>query len=265
MKVVLFCGGLGTRLREHSEIIPKPLVNIGPRPILWHIMRTYAHFGHKDFIICLGYQGDSIRDYFLNYNPYLLQDITLDGGRGVISPEKSEIDDWRITFVDTGLHTNIGERLLRVRKYLKDEPMFLANYSDQLSNLPMDKYLQDFKKTDASVGFISVKPSSQSYHCVDAEPDGFVNRLEPVAEAEYWVNGGYFIMRQDIFDYINEGEDIVEEPFERMAAAKKLWTHQYTGFWMAMDTFKDKITYDRMWGREETPWCVWNGDDAWSG
>jgi len=175
------------------------------------------------------------------------------------------MDDWRITFVDTGLHSNIGERLPRIRKYLQDEPMFLANYSDQLSNLSLDSFLNDFTQTNTSVGFISVKPSSQSYHNVEFDDDGFVKRLKPIAEAEYWVNGGYFAMRQDTFDYINEGEDIVEEPFERMAAEKKLWTHEYSGFWKAMDTFKDKITYDRMWGHEETPWCVWNGDDAWSG
>lgn len=260
MKVVLFCGGLGTRLREHSEIIPKPLVNIGPRPIIWHLMRYYAHFGHKDFIVCLGYRGDAIRDYFLNYNAYLMGDVTLDGSKGIVMPEKSEIADWRITFVDTGLHSNIGQRLLRVRKYLEDEPMFLANYSDQLSDVPLDSYISEFEKSEATTGFISVQPSSQSYHCVEHDENGLVSSLEPISEADYWVNGGYFAMRPDIFNYIQEGEEMVEEPFARMAAEKKLWTTRYTGFWKAMDTFKDKIVYDRMWGQEHAPWCVWEDD-----
>lgn len=261
MKVVLFCGGLGTRLRENSEIIPKPLVNIGPRPIIWHLMRYYAHFGHKDFILCLGYRGDSIRDYFLNYNRYLMGDVTLDGSNGVVIPEKSDIADWRITFVDTGLHSNVGQRLLRVRKYLEDEPMFLANYSDQLTDLPLDRYISDFEKADATVGLLSVKPSSLSYHLINLEENGLVNSLDPISEADYWVDGGYFVMRQDIFNYIKEGEDLVKEPFARLAAERKLWSHRYTGYWKAMDTFKDKIIYDRMWGREDVPWEAWKDDD----
>lgn len=261
MKVVLFCGGLGTRLREHSEIIPKPLVNIGPRPIIWHLMRYYAHYGHKDFILCLGYRGDLIREYFLNYNPYLMGELIIDGEKGAVLPEKSEIDDWRITFVDTGLHSNVGQRLLRVRKYLEDDPIFLANYSDQLSDLPLDHYISDFEKTDAAAGLVSVKPSSHSYHCVDLDEDGRVNSFEPISQADYWINGGYFVMRDDIFNYINEGEDFVEEPILRMVAARKLWSQRYTGYWKAMDTFKDKIIYDRMWGSENMPWCVWDKDE----
>ena len=260
MKVVLFCGGLGTRLREHSDIIPKPLVNIGPRPIIWHLMRYYAHYGHKDFIVCLGYRGDSIRDYFINYDHYLMGDVTLDGSKGIVLPEQSEIADWKITFVDTGLHSNVGQRLLRVRKYLEDEPMFLANYSDQLSDLPLNSYVSEFEKTDAAVGLLSVKPSSQSYHCVNLDEDGHVNSLELISESDYWINGGYFVMRNDVFDYINEGEDMVEEPFIRMAADRKLWSKRYSGFWKAMDTFKDKITYDRMWGSEDIPWFVWKDE-----
>lgn len=257
MKVVLFCGGLGTRLREHSDIIPKPLVNIGSRPILWHIMRYYAHHGHKDFIICLGYKGDAIRDYFMNFNPYLMGDVTLNGTNGIDADPKEGISDWRITFVDTGLHSNIGERLMRVRSHLEDEEMFLANYSDQVSDLPLNSYIQEFKESNASVGFISVKPSWQSYHTVAMDSSGMVESLTPVVEADQWVNGGYFVMRPKIFDYMNPGEEMVEEPFARLAQERQLWSKQYLGFWKAMDTFKDKIVFDRMWGAEQMPWCLW--------
>src|SRR5262244_1162380 len=130
MKVLLFCGGLGTRLREHSETIPKPLVNIGYRPIVWHLMRYYAHYGHTEFILCLGYRGDMVRDYFLHYNEAMTNDFTLHGNDREIELHSRDLDDWKITFVDTGLHGNIGDRLMRARKFVQDEPVFLANYAD---------------------------------------------------------------------------------------------------------------------------------------
>src|SRR5512143_4062000 len=145
MKVVLFCGGLGTRLREHSDTIPKPLVNIGVRPILWHLMRYYAHYGHKDFVLCLGYRGDLIREYFLNYNECMSNDFTLSEGGRRVELHSTDIQDWRITFVATGLHANSGQRLLKVKDYLRGEPTFLANYADGLSDVPLDKMIADFE------------------------------------------------------------------------------------------------------------------------
>jgi len=139
MKVVLFCGGLGTRLREHSDTIPKPLVNVGYRPIVWHLMRYYAHFGHTEFVLCLGYRGDLIREYFLNYREELTNDFVLRPGTGDVELLSRDISDWKITFVDTGLHSNIGQRLLRARRFVENEPMFLANYADGLSDLPIDQ------------------------------------------------------------------------------------------------------------------------------
>ena len=143
MKVVLFCGGLGTRLREHSDTIPKSLVNIGPRPIVWHLMRYYSHFGHKEFILSLGYRGDLIRQYFLDYQETMSNDFTLSDGGRKIELHSSDMDDWKITFVDTGLHSNIGERLSAVRSYVENEDIFLANYSDGLSNAPLDMMIAD--------------------------------------------------------------------------------------------------------------------------
>src|SRR4030095_4084460 len=152
MKVVLFCGGLGTRLREHSDTIPKPLVNVGFRPIVWHLMCYYAHYGHREFVLALGYRGDLIRDYFLNYNEAMSNDFTLSKGGTQIDLHHRHPDDWKITFVDTGLHSNLGQRLLRVRKYLRDDEWFLANYSDGLSDLPLDTVVAGVESAAAAHG-----------------------------------------------------------------------------------------------------------------
>lgn len=253
MKVVLFCGGLGTRLREHSDTIPKPLVPIGPRPILVHLMQHYAYYGHKDFIICLGYRGDLIREYFLGYDPYLTDNVVI-GPNGTRrgSPD-SDISSWRITLVDTGMHSNLGQRLMAVRKHVEDEDVFLANYSDQLSDLNLDRYHEQFFQTNTTAGFLSVRPT-QSYHFVQTNGGGFVERLVSATQANHRINGGFFVLRQSIFDYIQPGEELVEQPFARLAAEQQLWTLSYDGFWQSMDTFKDKIMFDRMWGRGDLPW-----------
>jgi glucose-1-phosphate cytidylyltransferase len=258
MKVVLFCGGLGTRLREHSDTVPKPLVNIGHRPIVWHLMRYYAHFGHKDFILCLGYRGDLIREYFLNYDEALTEDFTLSSlnGQRKVELHERHTEGWRITCVDTGLHSNIGQRLLRVRKYVETEPAFLANYADGLSDVPVDQMIADFERHNATASFVSVR-SGQSFHAVQAGEDGIVSRIGPMADQTLWINGGFFVFRPDIYRYINEGEEMVEQPFERLIAGRKLITYRWGGFWQAMDTFKDKIAFDRMEARGQCPWMIW--------
>jgi glucose-1-phosphate cytidylyltransferase len=256
MKVVLFCGGLGTRLREHSDTIPKPLVNIGVRPIIWHLMRYYAHHGHRDFVLALGYRGDLIREYFLSYNECLSNDFVLSHGGKTVQPLTSDIADWRITFVDTGLHSNIGQRLLRVRKHLEGEAEFLANYADGLSDLPVNQQLADFRAKGAVASFAAV-PSPQSFHAVHRDEDGVVTSFGRVTDSNFWINAGFFCLRQEIFDVLEEGDELVEQPFQRLIAQRKLAVYRHSGFWQAMDTFKDKITYDRMDGREECPWMVW--------
>ena len=163
MKVVLFCGGLGTRLREHSETIPKPLVSVGYRPIIWHLMRYYSHYGYKDFVLALGYRGDMIREYFLNYKECMSNDFVLSEGGKKIEVMDEDTADWRITFVDTGLHSNLGQRLSRVRKYVQDEEEFLVNYSDGLSDLNLAAFIEESKRRDAIASFVSVRPS-QSFH-----------------------------------------------------------------------------------------------------
>lgn len=254
MKVVLFCGGLGTRLREHSDTIPKPLVNIGVRPIVWHLMRYYAHYGHKDFVLCLGYRGEMIRDYFVHYKEWISNDFVLQGGR--VNLLDSDMSDWRITFVDTGLHSNIGQRLLRVRKHLEGEEMFLANYADGLTDLPLDQYIADTHRRNCIASFIAVR-TPQSFHAVHADDRGYVTSFGKVSESEFWINAGFFCLKREIFDYIEEGDELVERPFERLIAKRQLSVYRYNGFWQQMDTFRDKITYDRMEGRGECPWMVW--------
>jgi glucose-1-phosphate cytidylyltransferase len=256
MKVVLFCGGLGTRLREHSAQIPKPLVNIGYRPIVWHIMRYYAHFGHNDFVLCLGYRGDLIREYFTDYREWLTNDFTLSEGGRKIELHSNDLDDWRITFVDTGLHANIGQRLLRVRRYVENEEMFLANYADALTDLPLERQLADFVQRGATVSFAAVAPA-QSFHGVLSDRDGIVTGFGSMRNAGFWINGGYFCMTPRIFDEMKEGEELVEEPFQRLVAKRTLLAYRHDGFWQQMDTLKDKITYDRMESRGDCPWKLW--------
>jgi glucose-1-phosphate cytidylyltransferase len=261
VKVVLFCGGLGTRLREHSETIPKPLVTVGARPILWHLMRYYAHYGHKDFVLALGYRGDMIREYFLRYNEALTNDFVLtDGGRKV-ELLSSDLDGWRITFVDTGLHSNLGQRLLRVRKYLEGEDEFLANYADGLSDVPLDRLIEDFRARKVTASFVATR-TGQSFHAVHSDDGGLVTGFGQIAETEFWINGGFFCLRKEIFQHIEEGDELVEKPFQRLIAQRKLAVYRHHGFWQSMDTFKDKITFDRMEARGNCPWMVWQRHPA---
>ena len=259
MKVVLFCGGLGTRLREHSDTIPKPLVYIGARPILWHLMRYYAHFGHKDFILCLGHGGEQIREFFLNYNECLSNDFVLSPGRKNVELLARDVQDWRITFVDTGLHSSVGERLLRVRQFVQGESTFLANYSDGLSDLPLDQYIADFESRSVIASLLAVPPPV-SFHSIRSDSGGLVTGFGPMRDAGLLINGGFFCLRPEIFDYIQRGEDLIEA-FQRLSARRQLAVFRYDGFWQAMDTFKDKMAFDRMHARGECPWMLWKQDE----
>lgn len=256
MKVVLFCGGMGMRLREYSDKIPKPLVCIGYRPIIWHLMKYYSHFGHSDFILCLGYGADAFKKYFLEYNECLSNDFTLSNGGEKIELKNSDIQSWRITFVDTGMHSNIGQRLLRVREYLDGEEVFLANYSDGLTNMDLNQQIEHFKSHDKIASFLSVKPNL-SYHAITLKKGDLVGGMKPFTSCDIRINGGFFILKNHIFKYINEGEELVQEPFYRLIEKKELIGYEYDGFWGAMDTFKDKQTLDELYETGNPPWNVW--------
>jgi glucose-1-phosphate cytidylyltransferase len=256
MKVVLFSGGLGLRLREYSDAIPKPMIPIGVRPILWHVMRYYAAFGHRDFIVCLGYRADVVKSYFLEYSEAISNDFVLsDGGRS-LELLRTDIQDWRITFADTGVHTIVGQRLRAIRPYVEGEDMFLANYGDTLTDAPLPELIETFERSDAVAAFLAVRPT-YSFHIVDSNPGGEVKAIRSVDEADLRVNGGYFIFRRAIFDYIREGEELVVEPFRRLIDEGKLLAFRHDGFWAPMDTLKDKQDLDALHERGNAPWEVW--------
>jgi glucose-1-phosphate cytidylyltransferase len=259
MKVVLFCGGMGMRMKEYSDSIPKPMVNIGYRPILWHLMKYYAHFGHKEFILCLGYRGDTIKNYFRNYDECLSNDFTMTGGGREVRLDKTDIEDWTITFVETGPQSNIGQRLKAVESHVKEEEIFLANYTDGLTDFNLPTMTEDFVKLKAVGSFLSVRPI-QSFHVVSVRDDGRVADIKDLNNSGLWINGGFMIFRREIFDYLKPGEELVHEPFQRLIKDSKLISHRHEGFWVSMDTFKDKQRLDDMYARGETPWMVWQAD-----
>jgi len=258
MKVVLFCGGLGMRLRDYADNVPKPMVPLGYRPIIWHIMKYYAHFGHNDFILCLGYRGDLIKDYFLKYDECVSNDFVLSKGGRHRELINSDIEDWRITFVDTGLNANIGERLVAVRPYLEGEEMFLANYADGLTDLNLLDQIEHLKAQKKVASFLAVRPNL-SYHFLSANDDGVVTSFRDIAQSGLRVNGGFFAFRQEVFDYIRPGEELVLEPFQRLMEAGQLVAYNYDGFWVPMDTAKDKKRLDDLHDAGDPPWFVWKG------
>jgi glucose-1-phosphate cytidylyltransferase len=257
MKVVLFCGGLGTRLKEYSDTIPKPMVPLGYRPVIWHVMRYYAHYGHRDFILCLGHRGDIIKEYFLNYNECMSNDFTLSRGGREVQLFQHDISDWTISFVDTGQISNIGQRLEAVRPLLNGDDVFLANYSDGLTDLDLDQQLAHFYQHDAVGSLLLVRPSNQSFHFARVGDDDCVSHITPIQQTELWINGGFFILRREVFDYMREGEELVQEPFMRLTDQRRLLGYRHNGFWCCMDTFKDKKLLDDMYLRGDRPWEVW--------
>jgi len=261
MKVVLFCGGLGMRLRDVAESLPKPMVPIGYRPVLWHVMKYYAHYGHKDFILCLGYRGDAIKRYFLSYDECVSNDFVLSDGGRKVDLVNSDISDWRITFADTGATATIGQRLKAAEKYLDGDDVFLANYSDGLTDLPLPRLLDHSRGHDKIANFVSARPNL-SYHMVSSGPDGLVKEIKPITEANIRINGGYFVFRREIFDYIRDGEDLVQEPFQRLIRRQQLLAYEHDGFFACLDTFKDKQHLDDLYARGNAPWEVWRAETA---
>ena len=256
MKVVLFCGGLGMRLRDYADNVPKPMVPIGYRPMIWHLMRYYAHFGHRDFVLCLGYRGDMIKHYFLNYEESVSNDFVLSDGGRKRELLNSDIDDWRITFVDTGLNTNIGQRLKAVEAHVVGEESFLANYSDGLTDLPLPEQIAHFRARGAVASFLNVRPNL-SYHFVTTEAGGRVTSFRDIAQSGLRVNGGFFVFSREIFRYIEQGEELVLEPFQRLIGDRQLIAYDYDGFWLPMDTAKDKKRIEDLHAAGNPPWEVW--------
>ena len=259
MKVVLFCGGLGMRMRVGEDPRPKPMMTIGDRPVLWHIMRYYAHFGHTEFVLCLGYGAQVVKDYFLNYRETVSNDFVLSRGGAEIELLQRDISDWRITFVDTGLGTEIGERLRRVRPHLGDDEVFLAHYGDVLTDAPLNDLISQFRESDAVGSLMTIKPPG-SFHVVHVDGDR-ISGFQPATELPLRINGGFFCFRQGIFDYLDPGEDLVAHACERAARDGRMLAIKYDGFWQPMDTLKERAELEDLHRSGAAPWELWSTPD----
>jgi glucose-1-phosphate cytidylyltransferase len=244
------------RMREYSESIPKPMVPIGYRPILWHIMKYYAFYGHKEFILCLGHRADVIKNYFRTYDECVSNDFVLSEGK--VDLLASDIHDWKITFVDTGLKTNIGGRLKAVEKYVEKEEIFLANYADGLSDVPLPEVIEKFKESESVASFVSVKPKA-SFHVMHADARGRVKSIEHIVSTGARINGGFFVLKPEIFSYMSTGDELVEAPFHRLIKEDRLYSYAHDGYWACMDTFKEQQELETLYGSGNAPWAVWNG------
>jgi glucose-1-phosphate cytidylyltransferase len=259
MKVVLFCGGQGLRMRGAAPAgVPKPLVQLGRRPLLWHVMRYYAHWGHRDFILCLGHGGEAIKEYFVSGEGWRSSDFTMSfgGGSGPELLGRDDMRDWRVTFVDTGADANIAERLMAVRPLLRGEETFLANYADCLTDHPLPDLIEDAWDRRAVGAFLATRPGT-GLRLVEQDADGTVRGFRPAEETALRVNGGFFVFDRDIFDHIRPGEDLTEGPFSRLAEKRLLLAHRYDGFWRPCDTPKDLRALEGMMARGPAPWELW--------
>jgi len=261
MKVVVLCGGLGTRLREETEFRPKPMVEIGGRPILWHIMKMYAHYGMREFILCLGYRGNMIKDYFLNYEA-MNNDFRISLGR------KSHIEfmgahqeqDFTVTLADTGLDTMTGGRLQRVARYLADDDTFLLTYGDGLSDVNI-RSLVEFHKSHGKLATVTSVPPISRFGVLEANSQGKVERFAEKPRANGLISAGFFVLNRRIFDYLTGPDCILErEPMERLARDGQLMAYRHDGFFFAMDTFREYQHLNELWASEKTPWKVWTDE-----
>jgi glucose-1-phosphate cytidylyltransferase len=255
MKVVIFCGGLGVRMGEETQRIPKPMIQIGGKPILRHIMRYYVGWGHNEFILCLGYKGDVIKEYFLSHDGALFSDFVLERGangkRLEVVPHP--LDDWKITFVDTGTDATIGERLKAVEQYIGDDEVFLATYGDGLTDAPMSDVIRAFRESGKTASFLSVRPQFNA-HLVETEPDGTVLAVDELSTSSVRINGGFFVFKREILDLIEPGHELVVETFSQLIARRELIAYHHDGFFGPMDTIKDRQRLEALQQSGDAPW-----------
>ena len=257
MKAVILAGGLGTRLSEATNLIPKPMVEIGGKPILWHIMKTYSHYGINEFIICCGYKGYVIKEYFANYFRHN-SDMTVDLSNNSIEIHDNHSENWKVTMVDTGLNTQTGGRIKRIQKYIGNEP-FLLTYGDGVSNLNIRESIDLHKASGKLLTVTAYKPSGK-FGALDIAQNGNVNSfMEKPAGDGNWINAGYFVCQPEVFDYIQDGDNSIFEkkPLEQIAKEGKMGAFKHNGFWKPMDTLRDNIELNEMWDKGEAPWKVW--------
>ena len=252
MKVILLAGGFGTRISEYTESIPKPMVSIGGKPILWHIMRNYAHFGHKDFNIALGYKADKVKEYFFHYRT-MNADFTVDLGSGEVTPHQLDDIDWKVTLVDTGLHSMTGGRVKRMKPYIGDETCLLT-YGDGLSDVDINELLDFHKSHGKMVTVTAVHPGARfgELEMLGEQVNSFQEKPQT---GQGWINGGYFVIEPKFFDLIEHDRTIMEkEPLEQAAQMGELMAFQHKGFWQCMDTKRDRDNLEEFWSSGQAPW-----------
>jgi glucose-1-phosphate cytidylyltransferase len=258
MKVVILAGGLGTRLAEETGIRPKPMVEIGGRPILWHIMKIYSHFGFNEFVVCCGYKGYIIKEYFANY--FLHQtDVTIDLASNEMQIHSSESENWKVTLVDTGINTNTAGRIKRVQKYLDNKP-FMLTYGDGLANININDLIEFHKKSGKAVTLTSIQLPGR-FGNVEIEPDGTVSKFQEKPTGDgIWINGGFFVMEPEVFKYLEGDMDAVQwekKPLLEIANDRQLSAFAHKGFWKCMDAIRDKIELEEIWNSPQPLWKVW--------
>lgn len=258
MKVVILCGGKGTRLKEQTESIPKPLIEIGGRPILWHIMKIYAAHGFNDFILCLGYKGQAIKEYFMDYLSWRHHDFSLDlsGKEPQAQLLNHDQEAWKITFADTGEETNTGGRIKRIAPLIGGEDSFVATYGDGVADIDITK-LAEFHRTHGRIGTITVVNSPSPFGLLDVEGDGRVSRFREKPLLDQWINGGFFVFRREFLDYLCEDDVLEQAPLERLAKDGQLMAFRHEAYWECMDTYKDTVQLNELWASEKAPWKIW--------
>lgn len=258
MQVIIFCGGQGTRLREETEFRPKPMVQVGGHPILWHIMKTYAHFGHKDFVLCLGYKGDMIKEYFLNYRA-MNHDFSVNlGDRNSISYfDQGDEHDFQVTLSDTGVDTMTGARLFKAKKYIKDD-IFMVTYGDGLCDVDIDK-LVAFHKAHGKIATVTSVRTLSRFGILDVNDSGNVDSFVEKPDTDGWINAGYFVFDRRVFDYISSDPNCVleKEPLQKLAADGQLMAYRHDNFFYAMDTYREYLHLNELWAKKEAPWAHW--------
>jgi len=259
MKVIIFCGGRGTRLQEETEYRPKPMVTIGKHPILWHIMKIYSHFSHKDFVLALGYKGEMIKDYFYNYK-WLSSDFTLNiKSKEETYHDHAQLEDWNITFADTGPETKTVKRLSLLKKYLKGEDTFLLTYGDGVADVDINKLVDFHKSKGKIVTLTGINPTSQ-YGVIDVDSNYIAQAFKekPTSEDDF-INGGFMVCDKRIFNYLNEDDpNMLEETTLRELAKKgEVAVYHHRGFWQCMDTYRDFFNLNNMWNNGQRRWAVW--------